>query len=191
MSPEEKSHSHAEEPSLTHIGPAVVGGPGYEVRDTNVKAIFVFVVGLFLFLFVAQVGLWGLIKAISGSPAPEAHRESPYAETPRAGDNVLPARGKITPEVVLEITEQRRELRDREKAILGSYGRVADEEEKKKGTGKEEEKKKGGRVRIPIERAIDLIAERGLPATGSAGRTEVDVNSHSGVPADKDKEAKK
>lgn len=177
MSPEEKSHSHAGELSLTHTGPVVVGGPGYEVRDTNVTAIVVFVVGLFLFLFVAQVGLWGLIKGISGPPAPESRRESPYAETPRAGDTDLPVRGKITPEVVLEITEQRRELRDREEAILGGYGRVADENDKEKR----------GRVRIPIDRAIDLIAERGLPATGSAGRTEVEVNSHSGVPADKDK----
>ena len=38
-------------------GPAeVVGrGPGYEVRDTNVKAIVTFVVSLFVFLVLTQI----------------------------------------------------------------------------------------------------------------------------------------
>ena len=57
-----------------------------------------------------------------------------------------------------------------EDAALGGYGRADP------GT-------KDGPVRIPIDRAIDLIAERGLPQAGGRARTEVEVNSHAGESA--------
>jgi hypothetical protein len=119
-------------------------GPGYEVRDTNVRALVLFAIGLSVMVVVSQAGLWGLLKAISGD---EPEPPSPFK----------------APEVV---HEQRVQLQAREHAALqGGYGWTD---------------KAAGTVKIPIEDAMKLIADRGLPVTSTKPRTEVDVNSHAG-----------
>lgn len=112
-------------------------GPGYEVRDTNVRGIAVFIVGLFVMLAVVQVGLWGLLRGISGAPEPQTPREAPDV-----------------------ITDQRRRLETGEREALDG---------------------KGAPGRMSIDQAIEIVADRGLPARGGRARTEVDVNSHSGI----------
>lgn len=72
-------------------------GPGYEVRDTNVRSIITFLVGLTLFIIVSQVALWGLFRGISGG---EPEPPSPLS----------------TPAM---LTEQLRALHAREDAALG------------------------------------------------------------------------
>jgi hypothetical protein len=54
---------------MTHESnqPAPGPGPGYEVRDTNVRAVVTFLVGLTLLVIVVQVALWGLLRGMSGS----------------------------------------------------------------------------------------------------------------------------
>jgi hypothetical protein len=49
-------------------------GPGYELRDTNVRAVVTFLVGLTLLIIVSQVLLWGLLRGMSTS------RTQPSAE---------------------------------------------------------------------------------------------------------------
>jgi hypothetical protein len=67
-------------------------------------------------------------------------------------------------------------LRDSEDATLGSYGWVD---------------RKAGTVRIPIDRAMDLVAKRGVPK-GKGPKTIVEMNGHHGTPAEaKDQETKK
>jgi hypothetical protein len=142
---------HAGEPADTH--PADTSrGPGYEVRDTNVRSIVVFTIGMFLALTVTQFSMWGLLKVITGG--------KPERADPLSG-----------PEVA---GRQLETLRRDEGALLGGYGWA------------DPAKKKDGPVRIPIDRAIDLIAERGVPSSGGSARTEVEVNSHSGEPAPAD-----
>jgi hypothetical protein len=63
--PHPQAHPEAERPGEMHP-PAEEVGPGYEVRDTNVKAIVVFGVGLFTVLIVTQFAMWGLLNSISG-----------------------------------------------------------------------------------------------------------------------------
>ena len=58
-------------------------------------------------------------------------------------------------------------FRDREDAVLTKYGWVDP---------------KAKIVRVPIDRAIDLVAERGVPA-GKGPKTEIEINSHAGTPA--------
>lgn len=54
----------------TPATPAETGpGPGYEVRDTNIRAVVTFLVGLTLFIIVVQVFLWGLLRGIAGPRA--------------------------------------------------------------------------------------------------------------------------
>ena len=64
------------------------------------------------------------------------------------------------------IYEQLRDLRRDEDATLSSYGWVD---------------RKAGVVRIPIDRAIDLVAEKGIPF-GKGPKTEIEMNSHSATP---------
>jgi hypothetical protein len=124
-------------------------GPGYEVRDTNIKAIVLFAVGLVVLLLVSQVGLWVLLKALRGDGAID--RETPSA-----------------PEVIVE---QRRRLNAGESALLDAPpARIRE----KDGTV---------RVRIPIEQAVKLLSERGIPPSTGPARTEIEVNSHDGSPA--------
>jgi len=168
----DETHLHAGEAARVPDAGTSTGaktGPGYEVRDTNVRGILTFVVGLFVALTITQFAMWGLLHAISGGAAKEPAPTSPYAEAPDAPGFVPPV-GKVTPEVAMEITEQRRRLDAEEKATLA--GRVGPDHNTK-----------GGPAVIPIDRAIDLIAGRGLPARNRPGRTEVEVNSHSGKPA--------
>jgi hypothetical protein len=126
---------------------AIHRGPGYEVRDTSVRAIVLFGVGLAILCLIAQVGLWGLLKVISGGqPEPPSPFKAPDL-----------------------IREQRARLHAREHAALeGGYGW---------------NDKAAGTVKIPIDDAMKLVAERGLPVTSTTPRTEVDINSHAGKKA--------
>ncbi len=89
--------------------------------------------------------------------------------------------GLPTPDIemrtVPEPEGQLRALREREDMLLNTNG---------------PSEKDGGPIRIKIDRAIDLLSERGLPAT-PATKTEIEVNSHSGTvaPAPTEKESKK
>jgi len=65
---------------------------------------------------------------------------------------------------------QLRSLRQSEEETLSSYGWVD---------------RKAGIVRIPIDRAMDLVAERGVPK-GKGPRLEAEVNSHHGNPVGAD-----
>jgi hypothetical protein len=67
----------------------------------------------------------------------------------------------------IDLYEQLAGLRKSEDETLTSYGWVD---------------RKAGVVRIPIERALDLVAERGVPK-GKGPRTLAEMNSHAGIPA--------
>lgn len=127
---------------------AIDRGPGYEVRDTNVRAIVLFGVGLAIVVLISQIVLWGLLKGISGGQ-PEA-----------------PSAFK-SPDVVYD---QRMQLQDRERYVLEGGYHWKD--------------KSAGSVEIPIQDAMKLVAERGLPVTSTKPRTEIDVNSHAGKKAE-------
>lgn len=118
---------------------------GYELRDTNVRSVIIFMVGLTLFLIVAQVALWVTLKGLNGGN-PETR--APLSMPPMADGEYL-------------------KLRSHEDEVLGVSAWVD---------------KSNGKVRIPVDRAIDLLSERGLPPTGS-GKTEAQINSHSGKAA--------
>jgi hypothetical protein len=75
-----------------------------------------------------------------------------------------PRRPVVTPTEPVVLSEQLKQMRAKEEATLAGYGWVD---------------RKAGRVRIPIDRAIDLAAKRGVPS-GKGPKTEVEVNSHHG-----------
>jgi hypothetical protein len=112
----------------------------HETRDLNIRAIVTFALALAVFGALSQMILTVLF---GGFAEREARRDTP--PPPLRDARVEP------PEPRLEEnpTQSLQALRRGEEVQLGSYGWVDREH---------------GVVRIPIERAMKLVAERGLPA---------------------------
>jgi hypothetical protein len=114
-------------------------GPHYETRDASARGLVMFGIGLFATLVLVAVltaWLFGYF-AKSQSLGPPA---SPFENV-----RVLPPQ----PRLQVHPRQDLLRLRENESAELESYGWID---------------QKNGIVHIPIERAMDLTAQRGLPA---------------------------
>lgn len=117
---------------------------GYEVRDANVPRVLIYGFGMLALVvmmgFVFSVILYKvLIWNSNGSPPPPQFQ---------ALQNELPPAPRLEEHPWLDL----REFREAETRQLESYGWVD---------------RTRGVVKIPIERAMDLIAQRGLPPKAS------------------------
>jgi hypothetical protein len=129
----------------------------FEREDLSPQGIFAFLVGLglvcVLVLFVLKGMYWYLdMRAKAKQPLPNPLVQPTQADT-RA---VLPSEINKFPQPRLE-TNERLEINDvrlKEEKTLNSYGWVDE---------------KAGIVHLPIERAIELVAQRGLPTRPQAG----------------------
>lgn len=153
-SPNLDPRAHTSDPSVRE---------GYEVTDANTGGIIVFLVGLAISVGVFFVFCYGMGKVINnaldkadGPPnkwnaanqiAPhKAIESSPVLEQEQLAKL---ARQFPTPQVQIDNGDQDlANLHEREDLLLDHYSWV----DQSKGT-----------VRIPIERAMELIAQRGLP----------------------------
>jgi len=109
----------------------------HELSDANIPVLVRFGIGLFLLMVVAMIAMGLLFNYLAAQPEP------PGTVSPMAERELPPApRLQVAPSVDLE------QMRAREDEALTTYGWVDRE---------------AGTVRIPIERAMDLLAERGLP----------------------------
>jgi hypothetical protein len=149
--------------------------PGYEVTDINVGGIIVFLAGLAGSVLVFFVFCFGMGKVINDAlkkqdgasdrwhqqPAMEDKRLpngslDNLASNPKIEQQQLQAMTSQFPQPRLETDDGNQDITDlhaREDLLLEHYSAV---------TGKP------GAVRIPIERAMELIAERGLPTAPQA-----------------------
>lgn len=119
----------------------------HQDAEVDIRAIFTFGVGLLVSAILIQAMIWLLFRSFSGR---EALRGAPSYPLAAGQDARLP------PEPRLQ-TDPRGDLRDlraHEDAVLATYGWVD---------------KAGGVVRIPIEDAIRITAQRGLPARPGTG----------------------
>jgi hypothetical protein len=134
---------------------------GFEREDLAPRSIYAFLIGMALFATLAYFVLNGFYRFLNAY-------EKPHAVTNALAPNQNPSAGNETnaqmtghieetfPDPRLERNE-RTEINDflsREDKLLNSYG-WAD--------------KPGGSVRIPIEHAMELIAQRGLPTRPQTG----------------------
>ena len=115
-------------------------GRGHEERDVTFKYIAGAGIGLFVLIIASVIGMrllfdFYLAREIRSSPAANPLAASRPQEPPAP---------RLQPKPI----EQLQRLRSEENVTLGSYGWVD---------------RSQGIVRIPIERAMDLVAERGLP----------------------------
>lgn len=124
------------------------GGPDdqpaadHEESDVNVRAIFGFAGGLLVSAIVIHLAVWVLFRYFDAREGRQAAPAFPLAAT--QGSRVPPE-----PRLQTNPRQDLSDLRAREDQVLTSYGWVD---------------KNTGVVRIPIDQAMKLTLERGLPA---------------------------
>ena len=117
---------------------------GHESRDVRVAPIALAFVGLGLSTIASLLIVYVVLRTFTMSDVKESTPASPLA---------IAAGRKAPPEPRLQIAprDDLRRLHAREDALLHGYGWV---------------NREAGVARIPIDRAIELLAERGLPGQG-------------------------
>lgn len=154
------------------------GSPGYETTDVNVGGVVVFLGGLagflavfFLFCFVmgkvinsaflkedGPADKWHKDHMIAGAPAEPGKRQD-LTPNPEMQQRQLATMTTDFPGPRLQLDDGNQDTADlhaREDLLLDHYS---------------SDPHSGGTIRIPIERAMDLIAQRGLPLHGGAATT--------------------
>jgi hypothetical protein len=143
MNNEDLKHVHAEE--------------GYERQDMTARSVFAFLISLFVGGVIVYFIVWGLYHFMDARQRARQRQQSPLVKQVETDTRIVsPDEIKKFPEPRLERNE-RIEINDfrlKEEQTLNSYGWVD---------------QKAGVVRVPIERAMQLVAERGLPTTPKAG----------------------
>lgn len=118
---------------------------GYEKRDVSVRGIMWFAAALLGAVVIILFGLW-LSEFGLNRLYPDGDTASRIG-TPR----IEPPQPRLQSSPATDL----RELRAAEDAVLTSYGWVD---------------RKAGVIRIPIERAMELTSERGLPSRQQTGK---------------------
>ena len=146
--------------------------PGYEVTDVNTSGIVVFLAGLFgsvLLFFLLCYGMGTLINGgikKEDGPATKWNSTSAFAgaadgkrqdlaSNPEMQQREFQQMTSTFPEPRLDIDDGNQataDLHAREDLLLNNYSTA-----------------EGGAVRIPISRAMELIAQRGLPVNAQTG----------------------
>ncbi|HEX4347438.1 MAG TPA: hypothetical protein VHZ73_07685 [Vicinamibacterales bacterium] len=110
--------------------------------NVNARAVALFAMGLTAVGLVVYLAVWGLFGFLNGREAANNSREYPLAAEQEQ---------RLPPEPRLQTNPRGdlRELRDQEDDLLTKYRWVD---------------KSAGVVRVPIDRAMQLTLERGLPA---------------------------
>lgn len=133
------------------IHPERVTNPevAYDRTDMSAKAIVGFLIFLAIAGVIMHLVLWGLYKSFAGSYKAETQLASPSVSSTRQmlpkGD---PERTFPAPRLQADDVADMNKFRVEEEQTLNSYGWVD---------------QKAGTVRVPIERAIQSLAQQGLP----------------------------
>jgi hypothetical protein len=133
--------------------------PGYETRDANTSGVLLFIALLATTVVLVLLLAWGLFRhysvSINNSPP-----DSPFTGVREVPS---PPRLQVTPREDLQ-----RILADQQ-SKLETYGW---------------EDRQAGTVRIPIERAMDLLVQKGLPVAtpGSSGQSRDNSAGNPGSP---------
>ena len=137
--------SHGHDPN---VNPAV----SHETRDVNVFQISAFGIGLLLACIVTVFAMWVMFDFLF------KREDAKNASNPAAAmmnERQLPPQPNLQSHPKVELQD----LRANEDAMLHSYGWV----DQSKGI-----------VRIPIDQAIDIVAQKGLPSKPSPAGMEND-----------------
>ena len=126
-------------------------GHAHEKSDVNVRVPAMVVIGLAVLTAVGMIVSWLVFDHYSARQRAAAKPASPLAAT-------LP-KEPPAPQLQVDPRLDLKKLRSEEEQILSSYGWMD---------------KNTGVVRIPIDRAIQILAEKGLPARQQAETSQPD-----------------
>jgi hypothetical protein len=146
----------------------------FEHQDLRPRVVYAFLIGLALMCIVVYFVVWGVYDIIDAYQMRHQPPQNPLVAPETDTRRVLPQDIEKFPQPRLERNE-RLEINDfrlQEEQTLYSYGWVDAQ---------------GGVVRIPIDRAIELTAQRGLtttPKVGTVPPSEVNVVKQAAHSAD-------
>ncbi len=124
--------------------------PGHETKDVDFRWLSILGSWLVVLLVVVGLLMWWMFRYLAAGES--AAQPPPVTLTAHSRDQ-LPPEPRLQQSPLAELQE----LHAEEDAILGSYGWVDQEKQI---------------VRIPIERAMEILVERGLPARQAPVRKE-------------------
>jgi uncharacterized protein (DUF58 family) len=129
----------------------------HELSDLSPKNISLFGLGLAALLIVALAVVYGIMVWFRHSAAARAERPVPLAVTtePRAA-----------PQLLVDPGQSMKQMRQQEDSRLKSYGWIDEEK---------------GIVHIPIDRAIEMLAKKGLPARTPRAQGESASSAEAGT----------
>ena len=147
---------------------------GYEHTDVNIPGVVVFLVSLMVFLGVFFIFCYGMGKVINNALLKQDGPPTKWTQlqqTPAGKPQSMPSNPALEQEQLSELTQRFptprlqnddgnqdiADLHQRESLLLEHYSWVD---------------RSQGKVRIPIERAMELIAQRGLPVAPAAQTEE-------------------
>jgi hypothetical protein len=169
-------HNHPKNPAQPHVEPQVdAEHPGYEVEDVNTKGIAVFLAGLFGTVIIFFFVCYAMGKVINNLWVKEdgaATRWKIAAGTEQMGvkPSSLASNAAMEQQELQQMTntfpEPRLEMDDGEQATADLHAR---EDLLLEHTSTVDGQP--GAIRIPIERAMELIAQRGLPVESPSAET--------------------
>ncbi|MCI0354722.1 MAG: hypothetical protein L0099_06760 [Acidobacteria bacterium] len=127
-----------------------------ESRDVEVRGIFWFVAALLISGVVITIVLWGMFRFFEAELAGQDPEDTPVVAEQRKREppSADPAGRFPQPRLQFNAAEENARHQFAEERILSSYGWVD---------------ARTGVARIPIDRAMDLVAQRGLPARPEGG----------------------
>jgi hypothetical protein len=156
--------------------------PGYEVTDVNVNGILVFLAGLGGFLVVFFVFCFVMGKVINGAlqkadgPTTKWNTQSEFAGAAKTGGkrqdlaNNPELQQRQASQLIATFPEPRMETDDGMQGIADLHARedlLLDHYSTSPG--------QGASIRIPVSRAMELIAQRGLPVYNRPAGTGVQM----------------
>jgi hypothetical protein len=134
---------------------APIPSPGYETRDANVRGVIAFLVTLSIVLAMALLVSWGIFRYFSMT-LPDRKPASPFTEIRQ-----LPS----GPELQVYPRQDYVRFLENQQRSLESYAW---------------ENRDAGTVRVPIERAMDLLLQKGLPVASETPKVEADQAASTG-----------
>jgi hypothetical protein len=153
---------------------------GYESEDLSPQGVFYFMGGVAVLGVVIYFLLIGMYRYLDNYDRTHQPPANPMAATTGVDPQtmnykqILDQAQQTFPKPVLEHSEQTQYVEElkKENEVLGSYDWVD---------------QKNGVVRIPIDRAMDLVAQQGLPVVSQADtsrgdRTAAGANAKAAVP---------
>jgi hypothetical protein len=148
---------------------------GFEREDLTAKPIIIFLISLIVICALVGLVLRGMYSYLDERENRSQAAQNPLVQQTRADTRVVEP-GDITkfPQPRLETNEpvEINDFRVQEEKNLNSYGWVDQQ---------------AGVVRIPIERAMELLAQRGLPTrqqTGVAPSSDVNLGKEAAQRSD-------